>query len=61
MRTGGASTANLRSRWIIMKEHLKSCNNNHIYTNVFLLSLRYFYKVYEILITNKQLDQKDNI
>ena len=61
MRTGGASTANLRSRWIIMKEHLKSCNNNHIYTNVFLLSLRYFYKGYEILITNKQLDQKDNI
>ena len=47
MRTGGASTAGLRSREQIMKEHLRGLKKNGIYSNVFLLSLRYFYKLYE--------------
>lgn len=49
MRTGGASTANMGSRWIIMKEHLRAFRSNRIHTNVFLLSMRYFYKVYELV------------
>ncbi len=49
MRTGGASTAGVKSRTTIMKEHLRAFKNNGIYSNAFLLSLRYFYKVYEII------------
>ena len=49
MRTGGASTAGLRSRRLIMKEHLSGLKKNGIYSNVFLLSLRYFYKIYELV------------
>lgn len=48
MRTGGASTAGLRSRKQIMKEHLSAFKKNDIYSNIFLLSLRYFYKIYEL-------------
>lgn len=55
MRMGGVSTANLKSRWTIMKEHLRACKKNHIYTNIFLLSLRYIYKIYEILITKQNI------
>ena len=49
MRTGGASTSGLKSHIRIMKEHLRAFHENGIYTNVFLLSLRYFYKIYEII------------
>lgn len=49
MRTGGASTAGFNSRKTIMKEHLQGLKKNGIYSNAFLLSLRYFYKIYELL------------
>ena len=49
MRTGGASTSGLESHKLIMKEHLRACRENGIYTNSLLLSLRYFYKIEEIL------------
>lgn len=49
MRTGGASTANFNSRKTIMKEHLRGLKINGIYSNAFLLSLRYFYKIYELI------------
>lgn len=49
MRTGGASTAGLSSRTQIMKDHLRALKINGIYSNVVLLSLRYLYKVYELV------------
>ena len=49
MRTGGASTAGFSSRKTIMKEHLSGFKKNGIYSNAFLLSLRYFYKIYELI------------
>ncbi len=49
MRTGGASTAGFHSRSLIMKEHLRALKKNGIYSNMFLLSLRYFYKIYELI------------
>lgn len=49
MRTGGASTSGLKSHIRIMKEHLKAFRENEIYTNAFLLSLRYFYKIGELV------------
>ena len=45
MRTGGASTSGISSCVQIMKEHLRAFHENHIYTNRFILSLRYIYKV----------------
>lgn len=49
MRTGGASTSGISSHKTIMKEHLKAFKENHVYTNRLLLSLRYIYKIFEIL------------
>lgn len=49
MRTGGASTAGFCSRKTIMKEHLRGFKKNGIYSNAFLLSIRYFYKIYELI------------
>ena len=49
MRTGGASTAGFSSRKTIMKEHLRGLKKNGVYSNFFLLSLRYFYKIYELI------------
>lgn len=48
MRTGGVSTSGLKSHKHIMKEHLRAFRENDIYTNPFILSLRYFYKIWEI-------------
>ena len=49
MRVGGASTSGFASRKLIMKEHIRAFKENNIYTNPFLLSLRYFYKIYEVI------------
>ena len=49
MRTGGASTSGMKSHIRIMKEHLRAFRENGIYTNAFLLSLRYFYKIGELV------------
>lgn len=51
MRTGGSSTSGIKSHKQIMKEHIRACNENKIYTNCFILSLRYFYKITEIINT----------
>lgn len=49
MRTGGASTSGFASHKQIMKDHLRAFRENGIYTNVCILSLRYIYKIGEIL------------
>lgn len=48
MRTGGVSTENLNSRITLNKEIVKACRKYGIYTNMFLLSLKYLYKVWEL-------------
>ena len=52
MRTGGASTSGLESHKRIMQEHLRAFRENDISNNAFVLSLRYPYKVWE-LVKNK--------
>ena len=52
MRTGGASTSGFESRKRIMKEHLRAFRENSIYNNALMLSLRYPYKIWE-LVKNK--------
>lgn len=49
MRTGGASTSGFESRKRIMTEHLRAFRENGIYNNVFFLSLRYPYKIWELM------------
>ncbi len=51
MRAGGASTSGLISHRLIMKEHLRAFKENGVYTNVLLLTLRYFYKTWELMNT----------
>ena len=58
MRTGGASTNGINSRWQIMKDHLKALKDNGIYSNVMLLCLRYPYKVYEVLMSKFKFNSK---
>lgn len=57
MRTGGASTSSWKARKRIMKEHITILRKYHIYTNPLILSLRYFYKIWEIIYTKFRLDQ----
>lgn len=49
MRTGGASSSGLSSHKQIMRDHLRALRENGVYSNIFLLGLRYIYKVGEIL------------
>lgn len=52
MRTGGASTSGFESHKRIMKEHLRAFRENGISNNALMLSLRYPFKVWE-LVKNK--------
>ena len=51
MRTGGVSTSGLQSHKQIMKDHLKALKKNGVYSNAFILSLRYIYKVFELVVS----------
>lgn len=48
MRTGGVSTKNLQNRMLITREDVKACRKYGLYTNVFFVSLKYFYKIFEL-------------
>lgn len=52
MRIGGASTRSIKSRLQIMQDHIKAMKKNGIKSNVFILSLRYPYKIYELITSN---------
>lgn len=47
MRTGGTSTKNIQSRITLIKEDVKACRDNGIYTNSFFIGLKFLYKVFE--------------
>ena len=48
MRTGGASTRNVRSRMQLIKEDIRGCRENGIYTNALMISCKYLYKIFEL-------------
>lgn len=54
MRTGGASNKSIGSRKLIFKEHKIALKEHKIYSNSFLLSIRYIYKVYELILIKKK-------
>lgn len=49
MRIGGASTKNLKSKLTLNLEIIRSCKRNGIYTNLFILSFKYLYKILECI------------
>jgi len=49
MRTGGVSNKNVLSRYTLNKEIVRACKDNGINTNMFLLSLKYFKKIFEFI------------
>jgi len=51
MRTGGKSTRSWKRNYILNKEIVRACKENVIYTNLFMLSLKYFIKVFELIRT----------
>jgi glycosyltransferase involved in cell wall biosynthesis len=51
MRTGGRSTASLKSNLVLNQEIVRGCKENGIYTNLFILLLKYFVKVSELIFT----------
>jgi len=53
MRTGGASTASIKSNLLLNKEIIRGCRENGIYTNLFILFLKYFVKVFEQVFTKE--------
>lgn len=50
MLTGGASNTNMRSRLTLINEDVKACRDNGIYTNSFLVSLKFLYKIFEFRV-----------
>jgi glycosyltransferase involved in cell wall biosynthesis len=53
MRTGGDSTRNLKSNWILNKEIVRGCRENGIYTNMAILTFKYVFKVSGVLFPNR--------
>lgn len=49
MRTGGISTKNIQNRILITKEDVKACRKYGLYTNIFIISLKYIYKIFEFI------------
>ena len=50
MRSGGASNSNVRSRLTLIREDVKACRDNGVYTNSLLICLKYLYKIFEYKI-----------
>lgn len=54
MRTGGDSTRNLKSNWILNKEIVRGCRENGIYTNMMILLFKYTFKISGVLFPNRR-------
>ncbi|MCC5929679.1 MAG: glycosyltransferase [Cyclobacteriaceae bacterium] len=48
MRTGGASTRNLKSNYILNEEIIRACKENGLYTNRLMVYGKYFRKIFEL-------------
>ncbi|KAA6351949.1 PGL/p-HBAD biosynthesis glycosyltransferase [termite gut metagenome] len=51
MRMGGRSTQSWKSNYILNKEIVRACKENGIYTHLFILLLKYFRKIVELIRT----------
>ena len=48
MRVGGVSTRNFRSRLTLIHDDVRGCRENGVYTNCFMVCLKFLYKIFEI-------------
>lgn len=53
MRTGGTSTRNLKSNWILNKEILRACAENGIKTNIIKVLSKYPTKIFQLIKKQK--------
>lgn len=53
MRTGGTSTASIKSNLLLNKEIVRACRENGIWTCMPLLLLKYFIKIFELIFTRE--------
>lgn len=53
MRTGGTSTASIKSNILLNQEIVRACRENGIWTCMPLLFLKYFIKVFELFLTKE--------
>lgn len=51
MRVGGVSSSGISSHKQIMKDHLRALRQNGVFSNRIMLSLRYIYKIIEVLLS----------
>jgi len=54
MRVGGISTKSIKSNITLNSEIIKACAANGIYTNMLLLSFKYFKKIFELVDTKNE-------
>lgn len=47
MRLGGISTKNIRSRMVLIREDVRACRENGVYTNVAMVCTKFVYKIFE--------------
>ena len=47
MRAGGTSTKNISSKITLIKEDVRGCRENGLYTNTFMVCLKFFVKIFE--------------
>jgi hypothetical protein len=53
MRTGGRSTSGIKSNVLLNKEIVRACRENGVYTNLPMLFMKYFVKVFEFVFTKE--------
>jgi len=49
MRSGGVSTKNIKSNWILNNEIIRACRENGVETNIFKVYSKYFVKGFQLL------------
>lgn len=54
MRMGGASSSGAASHKQINKDHMRAFKENGVYSNYFLISLRYVYKIVELAMAKRK-------
>ena len=47
MRTGGASTHSIKSRLQLIKDDVRGCRENGVYTNALFICTKFIYKIFE--------------
>ncbi|MDA3790732.1 MAG: glycosyltransferase family 2 protein [Desulfobacula sp.] len=49
MRTGGVSTRDFKSNWILNKEIVRACRENNVNTNMIKVFSKYIFKVFQLV------------